>query len=80
MVNDYLLRTGRFSTPNAEQRARLNIARSTYIKDLKNLEKQIYDLRERRVVVRPEELRMAIQMSISEWAKTARASDLYRGI
>lgn len=70
--------TGEMAAPSPAVVARLQSAREKYITSLRNLEKEIADYAARGEKVEPEILVAAIRMSISEWAKEAQASELYR--
>lgn len=70
-------RSGKFESPSREVVARLQAARAVYEKSLRNLINEINSMQMRSEKVSPEEVRIAIRMSMSEWAGLAKASELY---
>lgn len=70
--------TGEMTSPTPAVSARLVAAREGYVRSLRNLEREMADYASRGERVENELVVTALRMSISEWAKEARASELYR--
>lgn len=71
-------KTGAFESPNAQIKGELEAARALYEKSLVNLVKEIRDMQAKKQAVEPDEVKIAIRMSMSEWAAAAKASRLYQ--
>ena len=69
---------GRFEQPTELQRLRIIQGRNQYSLTLKNLEIELKTLRARSEKFDEQDVAMAIKMSLAEWAKLARASELYQ--
>ncbi len=69
--------TAQFESPSTATVARLISARAAYVKALLALQTEIDDFKAKDVKVHKEELELAIRQTLTEWAKVARASELY---
>ncbi len=63
-----------------ETAARIIAARKAYVADLLGTQKGLDDNFARGEYTEPEDLKTAIRWSLTDWAKAARVSELYRGV
>jgi hypothetical protein len=73
-------RTGGFRQADAATAKRIVQARERYLSELKKIEKNIHEIEARGEAVEAEDVVGAIRMTMSEWAKEARVSELFAGI
>ena len=78
VVRDFHTGTFRQADPKLAKRA--TEAKAEYLEELRKLEKNWNDLRDRGEWVRDEDLKMAVQWTMSDWAKKARVSELFNSL
>jgi hypothetical protein len=69
--------TSSWNTVSPENAEIFKIARQEFVRDLRSLVKNIKDVRARGELVSDDEIKYALRMSLSEWGKNARPSDLF---
>lgn len=69
--------SGKLFKPSSEQVTRIIEARKFFIKELKNIQRNIENLNKTQESFEPEDVEMAVKMSLTEWAKLARVSELF---
>jgi len=81
VVYDY--RTGKYRSPTPEQLLRLNKAKAQFIKGMRGLQEEILKYEKKGESMRTnkakELVETAIRMDLSQWAKDARAHELFEG-
>ena len=63
-----------------EQKARFIKGREHFISELKNIEAELKRMSERKESYEKEDVKMALKMTLTEWARIARASELYENL
>lgn len=73
-------KNGTFKQASSEQIERIQQAREKFIQDIHSISKEINGYKQSGEEFAEEDVSMAIRMSLSEWAKKAKASELFSGI
>ncbi len=71
-------KTNRFDGVSLSKQEQIKAAREVYIKDLLDLIAEIKRMEDKNQTVTKEEIKLAIQMAQSDWAKKAKVSELYQ--
>ncbi len=71
--------TGKKFTPSKEQQERIAKAREYYIEEMHKIEKDMHRMDEKGISYSKEDVDDAIKMTMSEWARMARVSELFKG-
>ena len=77
-IRDY--HTGGFREIDTSTAARITTARNAYIEKLKFLQDELNGFAAKGEKVDPADIKTAIRMNLSEWAKDAKVSSLFDGI
>lgn len=73
-------KSGELKSPSPEVIERVQAAREYYLQEIRNIDANIKDIRAKGEKVEPIDIEMALKMTMTEWAKMARVSELMSGL